>query len=130
MPRFLPEKEIQEAAQDVLESFERKRGIFRDFVPIDDIVEQDLGIHLEVFDNALLPVQFHGEVLGYIDMHTNSIGIHESILPENKGSEGRYHFTLGHEVGHFILHREEILASAAQFNCFEQEPTRHRDGEN
>lgn len=125
MPRFLPESDIEGAAQDLLLSFERKRGVIRHHVPLDDIVEQHLGIHLEFFDNTRLPARFHGEVLGYIDLQSNSIGIHESILPEVAGSEGRYNFTLGHEAGHYVLHREEILAGAAQFNCFEQEPTRY-----
>lgn len=125
MPEFLPETEIESEAQDLLLSFERKYGTIRSHVPLDDLVEQHLGIHLEFFDNTRLPPQFHGEVLGYIDLQANSIGIYESILPENGGSEGWYHFTLGHEVGHFRIHREEILASAAQFNCFEQEPTRY-----
>jgi Zn-dependent peptidase ImmA (M78 family) len=125
MPRFVPESEICEAAQDLLHSFVKKRGNILNYVPLDLIVEQHLKIHLEVFDNELLPKEFSGEVLGYIDLQTNSIGIHDSILPENSGNEGRYNFTLGHEVGHFVLHREEILASAAQFNCFEQETTRY-----
>jgi Zn-dependent peptidase ImmA (M78 family) len=125
MPHFLPESEIQEAAEELLLSFQKKYGSIQHYVPLDLIIEQHLGIHLEVFDNALLPTQFHDDVLGYIDLQTNSIGIHESILPENSGKEGRYHFTLGHEAGHFILHREEILASAAQFSCFEQEQPRY-----
>jgi hypothetical protein len=30
MPRFLPETEIQEIAQDVLKSFDEKRGVIRE----------------------------------------------------------------------------------------------------
>ena len=126
MVKFLPEPDIQYAAQDVITSFERKHGSLTQCVPIDDLVEQHLGVHLDVFDNALLPEHFHGDVLGYIDLHANSIGIHESILPENSGNEGRYNFTLGHEAGHFVLHREQILANAGQFNCFEQDQEQTR----
>jgi len=123
VPSFLPETDIQSAAQDVLKSYERKYGRIIRHVPVDDIIEQHLGIHLEIFDNERLPVSYHNEILGYIDLHANSIGIHESILPENTGNEERYHFTLGHEAGHYVLHREEILVSAGQFSCFEDSPS-------
>jgi hypothetical protein len=121
MARFIPESEIQEVAQDVLRSFEGKHGSILHYVPIDDVIGQQLGIHLEVFDDTLLPPAFHGDVLGYIDLRTNTIGVHESILPEESGSEGRYSFTMGHEAGHFLLHREEMLADPRQFSCFEDE---------
>lgn len=128
MPSFLPESEIKYAAQDVLRSYERRHGRIRYFVPVDDIIELHLGIHLEVFDAALLPAQYQDEILGYIDLHSNSIGIHESILPENTGNEGRYNFTLGHEAGHFVLHREEILSGNVQLNCFEQDAEKAERG--
>lgn len=121
MSSFLPEFEIKYAAQNVLASYEKKHGRITSHVPVDDIIECHLGIHLEVFDAALLPAQYQDEILGYIDLHTNSIGIHESILPETTGNEGRYNFTLGHEAGHFVLHREAILSSDVQLSCFEQD---------
>lgn len=125
MPRYIEESEIESAALQVLESYESKHATVLYYVPIDEIVERHLGIHLEVFDNGLIPNRFYGEVLGYIDFQEKSIGVHESILPENGGSEGRYGFTLAHEVGHFILHQSEIEANAMQLSCFEAEPSRY-----
>jgi hypothetical protein len=119
--RFIPEYEIEAAAQDVLATYQKKHGLITERVPIDNIVERHLGIHLESFDDTHLPEGFQNLVLGYIDLRNQSIGIHESLFPEISGNDGRYHFTLAHEVGHFILHRDEIFAEEGHFGCFEQE---------
>ena len=121
--RFLPEYEIEAAAQDVLASYQKKHGLITERVPIDDIVEQHLGIHLESFDDTHLPDGFRNLVLGYIDLRNQSIGIHDSLFPEISGNEGRYNFTLAHEVGHYVMHQDEILAEEGQHGCFEQENT-------
>lgn len=73
MPVYLPEDDIREEAMDVLRVFEKKHGNIQHFVPLDDVVEQTLGIHLEVFDNQILPPSFHDQVLGYINLKTGSI---------------------------------------------------------
>lgn len=125
MAIYMPEEDIKATAQDVLDSFEKKYGKITDSVPVDDIVERHLGFHLEFFDNTRLPDVFNDEVLGYIDLHGNTIGIHELLLPEGGGSIGRYNFTLAHEGGHGIMHRDHILASAAQYSCFEQREPRY-----
>ncbi len=122
---YMPEEDIKAAAKDVLDSFEKKYGRFTDSVPVDDIIERHLGFHFEVFDNDILPDVFNNEVLGYIDLRDNVIGIHESLIPESGGSIGRYNFTLGHEAGHGVMHKELILASAAQYSCFEQREQRY-----
>ncbi|MGQ0814412.1 MAG: ImmA/IrrE family metallo-endopeptidase [Gemmatimonadota bacterium] len=36
-----------------------------------------------------------------------------------RGEEGRYRFTVAHELGHWILHRPLVLAAAAQPGLFE-----------
>lgn len=125
--RFILTQDIEAAAQDVLTSYQRKHGIISDRVPIDDIVERHLGISLESFDDSHLPEGFQSQVLGYIDLKNNCIGIHESLFPEVSGHEGRYNFTLGHEVGHFMLHKEEIAEAEGQLGCFEQEGDAPRD---
>lgn len=125
MAIYMPEEDIKVAAQDVLDSFENKYGKIMDSVPVDEIIERHLGYHFEVFDNDILPDVFNDEVLGYIDLRGNTIGIHESLLPECGGSIGRYKFTLAHEGGHGVMHKPQILASAAQYSCFEQREQRY-----
>lgn len=119
--RFIQEATIEAAAHDLLASYQRQGNYINYRVPIDDIVERHLGISLEAFDDGHLPEGLKTQVLGYIDLKNNCIGIHESLFPENSGHEGRYHFTLAHEVGHYILHQREIAAAEGQLGCFEQE---------
>lgn len=128
--RFIPEEDIEAAALDVLASYERRGHVIDDRVPIDDIVERHLGISLEAFDDGHLPAGLKNQVLGYIDIRHRCIGIHESLFPENSGHEGRYNFTLAHEVGHYMLHKREIAAAEGQLGCFEQdEETASRDSD-
>jgi Zn-dependent peptidase ImmA (M78 family) len=118
---YLPEATIKSEAEKLLRAYEKSHGIVRNRVPIDHIVEQYLKIHLEAFDDSILPKIFKGQILGYVDVKNRTIGIHNSIFPEISEKTGRYVYTLGHEVGHLILHEEQILSNSEPFNCFEQD---------
>ena len=80
-------------------------------IPIDDIVEKHLKLSLELADtHKVVGVPRHPEqepdILGVIYPDEARIVIDYSLDPdENPIKEGRYRFTLGHEVGHWRLHR-------------------------
>jgi hypothetical protein len=59
-----------------------------------------LGLICEIVDFG------HEAVLGQIDIFERTIQINSHLdVVENPDKEGRYNFTLGHEIGHWILHR-------------------------
>ena len=56
---------------------------------------------------------------GYIDFDKNTIAIHEGLEPtENPSYIGRYNSTIGHECGHHVLHKKQVLALRNQTNMF------------
>src|SRR5256885_17256701 len=55
---------------------------------------------------------------------TREIHVDESLDPEvNPEAEGRYYFSIGHEVGHWELHRHHILATSAEPHLLMQSPS-------
>jgi hypothetical protein len=90
--------------------------------PIDEIAEFDLGLNID-FDN--LRESFHFEtsssedqILGAMVFSNRQIIVDETLDPvDNPAIEGRYRFTIAHEIGHWVLHRHlfsnELNAVAA-----------------
>jgi len=68
-------------------------------IPIESIAEHLLGYDLEVTDEGLFA---SGDVLGGISFETNTIFVNASI----EDHDGRYAFTVAHEIGHHVLHRD------------------------
>lgn len=68
-------------------------------IPIEEIIEFKLGLDI-------IPLQgLHKvfEVDGFLSSDRTSISIDENVY---QSRPGRYRFTLAHEVGHFILHKD------------------------
>lgn len=68
-------------------------------VPIEEIVEFNLG--LDIIPLPDLHKTF--DIDGFLSSDRTSISIDESVY---QSRPGRYRFTLAHEVGHFILHKD------------------------
>lgn len=68
-------------------------------VPIEEIVEFKLG--LDIIPIPGLHKAF--DIDGFLSSDRTSISIDESVY---QSRPGRYRFTLAHEVGHFILHKD------------------------
>ena len=75
-------------------------------IPIDDIVEKHLKIGIEFDDMHRLfgvprsGIGFDPDILGAIFFEQKRIVIDESLDPDaNPAKEGRYRYTLAHEVG-------------------------------
>ncbi|MDX2198004.1 MAG: ImmA/IrrE family metallo-endopeptidase [Phycisphaerae bacterium] len=103
--RYLPAAEIERRAARLLADYQQQRGAADVLpVPIDEIVELHLQLRLEI-TNLSQRLAIPG-VLGALYRENRCIAIDASLDPNNHpAQEGRYRFTLAHEVGHWQLHR-------------------------
>ena len=72
-------------------------------IPIEDMAEYFLGYSIEITDEGLFS---DPDFLGGIDFKDNKIYVNASV----EDHDGRYAFTVAHEIGHHVLHREAYLA--------------------
>jgi Zn-dependent peptidase ImmA (M78 family) len=124
---YLADEAIERDAEALLAQFARARGVeIRAPIPIEDIVEKHLKLHVEFDDlHRLLGVPRSGsetepDIFGAIWLETGQIVIDESLDPEERPSmEGRYRFTLAHDGGgHWRLHRPLVQANSGQGSLF------------
>ena len=116
--KFLEEKAIEAEAALLLKAYEQQFDMrIAPPVPIEEIIECHLELDLR-FGN--LEIRFgRKEVLGAIWIKEKKIVVDESIDPTTyPAKNGRYRFTLGHEVGHWVLHRGYYFAQSLQFDLF------------
>jgi len=119
---YLADEAIERDAEALLAQFAQARGMaIRAPIPIEDIIEKYLKLHIEFDDlHRRLGVPRGGsgteaDIFGAIWFETGEIVIDESLDPEERPSiEGRYRFTLAHEGGHWRLHRRLVQANSGQ----------------
>lgn len=120
---YVPDDVIERDAEALLGEFAHARGIeVRAPIPIEDIVEKHLKLHVEFDDlHRLLDVPRSGlgldpDMFGAIWLEAGRIVIDESLDPEERPErEGRYRFTLAHEGGgHWRLHRPLVRPTRDQ----------------
>lgn len=101
---YLSPQAIEKEANALLASFEAKHGkILSLETPLDDIVEVHLGLTCEMADLG------HEAILGQIDIEDKIIRINENLdTSAYPNKEGRFNYTLGHEAGHWVLHRSYV----------------------
>ena len=97
--RRITTEDIELAAETLLEQYRitSKREKFP--VLVENIAEQFLGYSIDITDAGLFS---NPKLLGGISFETDTIFINASI----EDHEGRYNFTVAHEIGHHILHKE------------------------
>lgn len=86
-------------------------------IPVDAIFESYLGFSLEFFDLQ----KKHGstKVLAETHILSKRVIVDLTLDPEeHPENEGRYNFTLAHEIGHWVLHRHEVIAVSATPDLF------------
>lgn len=139
MGRFVPylaDEAIERNAASLIGEFERARGVtIEPPIPVEDIVEKYLKLRIEFDDmharhNAPRPPNGQPDILGAI-YGDGSIFIDESLDPEeNPSREGRYRFTLAHEVGHYRYHQDLLAEEAVVVTADAEtgEPTLRGDG--
>lgn len=100
---FREKDNIEREAEILISSYERKYGAVDSLhTPIDLITEHHLRLTIDV-------QELDADVFGCIDIHNKAISINQSLDPYNyRNMEGRYNFTLGHEVGHYVLHKDLV----------------------
>lgn len=120
---YIPDDVIERDAEALLGEFAHARGIeVRAPIPIEDIVEKHLKLHVEFDDlHRLLDVPRSGigldpDIFGAMWLEAGRIVIDESLDPEERPErEGRYRFTLAHEGGgHWRLHRPLVCPTEGQ----------------
>ncbi len=110
---YLSEGRIEADADALLDEFVEASGTALTApVPIDDIVEKHLKLGIEFDDlhrkfGALNSVLAQGpDIIGAIFLSQRRIVVDEFLDPDaDPSKEGRYRFTVAHEVGHWRLHR-------------------------
>lgn len=109
--KFIPEAHLERAAMELLAKYGQAYGeIAAPPIPAEEILECHLDLSLG-FDN--LNVRF-GEsgILGATWIEDKNVLIDQSLDPTaNPRIEGRYRFTVAHEVGHWVLHRHQLTAA-------------------
>ena len=111
----LSDAEIESAAAQTLEDFADFSG--EDVtapIPVESIAEHYLGYEIEISDEGLFA---DPDYLGGIIFSDNLIQVNATV----EANEGRYNFTIAHEIGHHVLHREIYLgvseANASNILC-------------
>jgi len=100
---FLKPSELDHAAAELLRNYAAWKGSpVRPPIDVDEIVEGHLELDFEVLD--LRQVLGMPDVLGATWFDDGRICVDESL----EGKEGRFAFTVAHELGHWVLHRPII----------------------
>ena len=129
--RYLGEEAIERDANDLLGEYGLARGVsITAPIPVEQLLEFHLGLSLDFDDlHGRLGIPLTGDepdVLGALWVDSREVFVDQSLDPEDRPwLEGRYRYTLGHEVGHWQLHRDQLGVSAGQGSLFsrESEPT-------
>jgi len=99
----LETEEIEGRASDLLREYSSQSGwSVAAPVPVERIAEAHLGYEIELTDEGLFS---DPNFLGGITFEQNLIQVNGSV----EEHEGRYNFTIAHEVGHHCLHKDELL---------------------
>ncbi len=127
---FVPKEDIEAGTLVLLADYGRKYGVsVQPPVPVEEILEAHLGL---TFDFADLPRLLNvPNVLGGTWIRSREVKIDQSLDPSVFPDKlGRYRFTVGHEIGHWELHRHRYLADQGQEVLFagREEPIVCRSG--
>ena len=116
--KFLPVDDIEGASLCLLAEYGRKYGAVEGPpIPVEEILEAHIELSLDFDDLAErlgLP-----DVLGATWVQDRRVLIDQSLDPtENPTKEGRYRFTVAHELGHWELHRHHFITNEGQASLF------------
>lgn len=114
MTPFLHEDAIEGKAQRTIDEYLHFRSSSMSApIDVEDILESFLELTLE-FDDLCAKYKSR-EILGASWIPDRRVSIDNSINPAvHPEQEGRYRFTVAHEIGHWQLHRGEFLQRARQ----------------
>ena len=99
IPELL-EEDIEQAANDLLSDYQNKFSWDPQCpIPVERIAEKHLGYRIEITEDDIYK---DAEILGGIIFADKIIQVNGSI----ENHDGRYSFTIAHELGHHCLHKE------------------------
>lgn len=102
---WLPKTRIAQMADDVISDYEMQTGRrVTTPVPVEDIIESGLGLRL-AFEDLRGKLKMN-DVLGATYVSRRKICADISL--DRPEAEGRLCFTLAHEAGHWVMHREFV----------------------
>lgn len=116
--KYLSKQQIEWNAEKLLADFGKSFGVVdQPPVPVEEILETHLKLTME-FDNLTSRLGFP-DVLGALWVPDRLVAIDESLDPsEFRQKEGRYRYTVGHEIGHWEQHRYYFLTDPNQGDMF------------
>ena len=126
---FLSQEAIESIALYFLTSyFAAKNNPFFPPIPVDVILEKHLKSSLGFGDlHKMLDVPRKGiepDVLGALWVDSGEVLIDEYLDPDiDPTKEGRFRFTVAHEIGHWELHRAQLLRWSHQDGPSKRSPT-------
>jgi hypothetical protein len=114
---YLTSAQLDQAVAELLGSYGKWRGApVRPPIDVDEIAEGYLGLTLELTDlRQLLGVD---DVLGATWFDERRLRVDESL----EGKEGRFAFTVAHEIAHWQLHRPLYEMEKVTFPLFPPQP--------
>lgn len=120
--RFLSKQQIEWNADRLLAEFGERFGtVNQPPVPVEEILETHLKLTFEL-DNLGSRLGFP-DILGALWAPERLVAIDESLDPkEYPNKEGRYRYTMGHEIGHWEQHRHYFLPDPNQGDLFPNLP--------
>ncbi len=125
---YLSEGQLEREADVLLAQFHGARQTPLALpTPVDDILERHLGLTLELGDlHGKLGIPVIGgkrDLLGALWADDRSVFIDYMLDPDERSwSEGRYRFTVAHEIGHWQVHRELLPSRLDQPSLFQRDP--------
>jgi Zn-dependent peptidase ImmA (M78 family) len=119
---FLQTEEIETATLRLLAEYGSKFGIVQNPpIPVEEMLECHIELSLD-FDDLSKKLGI-ADVLGATWVQEKWVLIDRSLDPTiNPDKEGRYRFTVAHEIGHCELHRNLYLNSLRQSTLFQESP--------
>ncbi len=110
--QFLQDKVIEHKSLELLYHYSKKENWeICAPIPVEIIAENYLGYQIELTNEGIFK---ESTVLGGINFDENTIQINGNI--ENQ--DGRYNFTISHEIGHHVLHKDWLYAQKNQQSLF------------
>ncbi len=114
---FLSKDTIENSVVNLLNGFGKEyTPINEPPVPVEEICEKFLQLDIVPGDlKKDFPVKEFGDAIGALDYDDKSVYVDN----EQNKLEGRFLFTISHEIGHYVLHIPYLLRNQNQENLFE-----------
>ncbi|MBF0153938.1 MAG: ImmA/IrrE family metallo-endopeptidase [Magnetococcales bacterium] len=119
--KYLRKETIEAASRRLLLAYHERFGPDGYLpIPVEEILESHLGLSLE-FDDLRRRLGV-ADVLGATWVRERRVVIDQSLDPTvDARKEGRYRFTIAHELGHWELHRYVFEDAPGQKSLFEHD---------